>query len=168
MTCDLQIWDLSMTRDIYPRDGTLSSMGPKWAMMIWHYLQGGQQPWLNRGLLLQYENCLPMEVLWQVTGKLFTKQPTPLYFTPNQRMSLTTSPNEASPRISLSYNTSEYTDIINRCCSQGTVEFEMAHNSRDYVFLLGNGHPGTTASVLGYTGNVHWPCLVFGIDLTLQ
>ena len=105
-------------------------------MMIWHYLQGGQQP-------------------WQVTGKLFTKQSTPFYFTPNQRMSLTTSPNEASSRISLSYNTSEYTDIINRCCSQGTVEFEMAHNSRDYVFLLGNGHPGTTASVLDYTRKVH-------------
>lgn len=78
----------------------------------------------------------------------------PLYFTPNQRMSLTTSPNEASPEISLFYNTSEYTDIINRYCGQGTVEFEMAHDIRDYVFLLGNGHPGATASVLDYIRKV--------------
>ena len=82
------------------------------------------------------------------------QQSTSIYFTPTQRMSLTISPNEASPKISLFYNTGEYSDTIHRYCSQGTAEFEMAHDSRDYVFLLANGHPGVIESVLDYIRKV--------------
>lgn len=71
-----------------------------------------------------------------------------------QRVSLTTSDNSGSPRISLFYHPGEYHDVIERSCRRPGIEFTLGTDLKNYIYALTNGHPGVIDEMVFYLRNV--------------
>ncbi|KAE8149221.1 hypothetical protein BDV25DRAFT_156705 [Aspergillus avenaceus] len=74
---------------------------------------------------------------------------TPVYFGIQQRVSISVSNIEHSPRIGLFYTRNEFDDVIQRKCSAPWRVLPLHHDAKDYIFGLTNGHPGAVDGVLG-------------------
>lgn len=80
---------------------------------------------------------------------------TPIYFPPQNRVSLTKSPWEGSPNVCLFYNRNEYQDIVDGYCSRDQIEFVLAADAKECIYRITNGHPEATSAVLEYVRKFH-------------
>lgn len=72
----------------------------------------------------------------------------PVYLGVQQRVSVSPSVIEGTPRVALFYNRDEFDDVLTRFCSSTHWPFQLDHSACDYIFSLTSGHPGAVAGIL--------------------
>jgi hypothetical protein len=73
---------------------------------------------------------------------------------PQQRVSITPSNIQYSPKIALFYNSGEFNDVVSRHCQDDRSLLKLDDGASDYLFNLTNGHPGAVDGVLNMLQNV--------------
>lgn len=72
----------------------------------------------------------------------------PVYFSPEQRVSLTVSSVPGTPDICLLYNREELDDAMLRLGVLRKMSWEFTPDVRDYLYSITNGHPGAVSSLV--------------------
>lgn len=79
---------------------------------------------------------------------------TPVYFGPQQRVSISVSNVQFAPSIGLFYTRCEFDDVLQRRCNDPCSVLPLESDAKDYIFHLTNGHPGAVDGVLGMVQKV--------------
>ncbi|KAF8246934.1 hypothetical protein K440DRAFT_601858 [Wilcoxina mikolae CBS 423.85] len=72
-----------------------------------------------------------------------------------QRVSITISPMENSPRIGLFYSRDEFDDVVRRLSADPRRPLRLHTDAKDYVFELTSGHAGAVEGVIGMIERVY-------------
>lgn len=95
----------------------------------------------------------PMVILFSswgsAAGRSEAKTPTPIYFDPNQRISIRP-PQDSESRVSVFFTRAEFDDVVHRVMvyeSQHGQAFSPNGDVVDYIWNLTNGHPHATRMI---------------------